>query len=213
LVLAVESANYNHIALAGVYFDDSYSGNLSFKNYCMSLVKAKGLLVIESTSGDKDALADRAYSCYGSKADAEGTELYLSGVPTVDDGRALVDFLDQVYAAPQGKSMLYTFEAFNNLYDCAIALEQNEPNTNARQTYDCIKSVIKGDTEATRQVYDDLKKAADSQNGNEEKGRTNIGIIICAIIIALGLAYLVFTLYGKDRLNESRRKKKEQFLG
>ncbi len=211
LVLAVESENYSHIALVGVYFDDSYSGNLSFKNYCMSLVKAKGLLVIESTSGDKDALADRAYSCYGGKAVAEGAELYLSGVPTAEDGRVLVNFLDQVYAVPQGKSVLYTFEAFNNLYDCAIALDQNEPNSNARQTYDCIKSVLKGDTEATRQVYDALKKAAENKNSNsdEEKSKTDIGIIICAIIIALGLAYLIFTLFGKDRLNGRRRKKKQ----
>ncbi len=210
LVFAFESANYSRIMLAGVYFDDSYSGNISLKNYCMSLVKAKGLLVIESTSGDKDVLSDRSYSCYGSTVAGDGAELYFGGVPATDDGSLLINFLDQVYAIPKDKSVLYTFEAFNNLYDCAIALEQNEPNSNARQAYECINSILKGDTDATRGIYESLKAAAAAGDsaGGKGKNKTDIGIAVCAVIIALGLVYLIFTLVGKDKLNGRRKKKK-----
>lgn len=195
LFYAVEIAKYKHIALAGVYFDDSYSGNRSFKNYCMSLVKEKGLLVVESTSSEKDALSDRAYSCYGSNLTQGGAEVYFAGVPTAEDGSVLADFLRQVYAIPQEKPLLFTFEAFNNLYDCASALSQNEPNENGRQAYECINSILSGDYDKTREVYGKFTV----NTSTDENDKLPISIIVCIAICVAGLLYIVYILVKKGK--------------
>ena len=170
----------------------------------MSLIKDKGLLCIESTDTEKDVLTDRAYSYRDNDGEQEGVELYLGGVPSSDDSDILRSFLEQVYTSSATKPKLFTFEAFNNLYDCASALDQNEPNHNARLTYDCVYSILAGDIDSTRDVYDSLKDRDKNgtqvdENSEETENNANTGLIICGVVIVFCLAYIILILFRKGK--------------
>ncbi len=205
MVFAVNSKEYSHVNLAGVYFDSSYDGNESFRHYCMQLAKERGLVTIASTKGGEQIEADVIYAAQGDfteridASNCNGIELPFDGVPTNDDASHLSAFLDKAFALETcEKRLLFTFEAYNNIYDCAIALSQDEPNKNGRLAYECINNLLNDDYDTLREVNNALDKENDkkpnsaNKNGDDNKLTLDIVIpVIIFIVCVLGIIYIL----------------------
>lgn len=211
LVFAVEYRDYQSVYLAGIYFDESYDEDEGFRTECMALAEEKGLFTIAATAKGHAIEADFVYACNAEFSDRlgavkdGGVVVSLGGVPNDSDDshlRALLSDGIQLCEFDGDTPKLFTFEANNNLYDCAISIEQNVPNKNGRLAYDCIKSYIDGDFEALRNVYDGLLKTddgtEDKNGGGEDKGLPNEVIAAIAVCVA-GLICIAYILYRKAK--------------
>ncbi len=209
LIYAFNKEEYANIVLSGLYFGNEYEGNASLRDHCIALADAQGLTTLFYTESSCNADADACY--YGGGSFAErlensscGVVFELEGVPnaeSVNPLKALIECIGR-FKECKTKPVLFTFEAYNNLYDCAIALEGTEPNKNGRLTYECINSLICGDYAFPETVRTQLseEKASDS-SVNEERRTIPPDVVIPSALglILVGLVIFMFVRKAKNK--------------
>ncbi|MBQ4648505.1 MAG: DUF4855 domain-containing protein [Clostridia bacterium] len=206
LVFAFEFQEYEDICLKGMYFGDGYDENEKLRSFCISLAKEKGLECVAVTAEGHPIEADKVYASNKQFEDRfgavehGGVVLPLDGVPTDEDNSSVKKLLENAieFSEFDGSApLLFTFEAFNNLYDCAIATAQDFPNENGRLAYDCVKDCLKRDFEGLRSVYKELKSADNSAS----EDNLPLNIIFSTALCAAGAGAISYILIRKAKRN------------
>jgi len=146
------SKDYKNIALAGIYLSDAYDAAPTLRSFCIKLAKDKGLDCVVSTAigGTEDARFIASSPSIKNQIDMDvenkGYSLRLNGVPDDSDNKpytGLISDYNQLRDAKIGRAdMLFSFRAYNDVYDCASSIESAVPNPKARKAYELLKEII-----------------------------------------------------------------------
>lgn len=203
------SKGYNSIYLAGVFFGVDYDAMPDLRTFCINYAAGKELLSVVATAIGGDINADKVFAYNRSinkqplpTTEKHGYTLTLSGVPQEGDPAPYIE-LEVEYNTLKSKGaagvpLLFRFDTFNTVYDCASAMENTVPNAKARAAYDLLKQAVDN-------TYD--KPAAEESTANDEtKGRVAKGVeyavyAVLALIGTAGFVYLAYVLYKKGKNN------------
>lgn len=206
LVFAFEFQKYEDIYLKGMYFGDGYDENEKLRSFCISFAKEKGLECVAVTAEGHPIEAEKVYASNEGFEDRfgavehGGVVLSFDGVPVTEDTASVKKLLENAieFSEFDGSApLLFTFEAFNNLYDCAIATAQDLPNENARLAYDCVKDCLKRDFEGLRGVYKELESVDNSVSEDD----LPMNVIFSAVLCAVGAGAISYILIRKAKRN------------
>lgn len=149
----LKNHDFKNIYIAGISFGIEYDAVPDFRNDCAKVVKENGLLSIALTTVSGTVNTDACFAAnenIGRRLSVAegftGATLKLEAVPSAGDDSALTklrsDFDKFKNSVVKASPIVFTFNAFNDLYDCAAGLEEAIPNENAREAYDFISNVI-----------------------------------------------------------------------
>lgn len=152
LVSVFNGKNYKNIALVGIYLSVDYDADPTLRAFCVNKAGEKELVSLASTvvnsdiKGAKTFAANKKIKDQLSSNALNGYTLTLNGVPE-DENTAPGDDLVSDYNALRyekigGADLIFKFRAYNDLYDCASAIENTVPNERAREAYDLVKEII-----------------------------------------------------------------------
>lgn len=203
LVGVFQGAELKNTELKGFYFSSDYDACPDLRSYCIAIAKEKGLSAIaSSTVGNIDdamvfAANEKVKDQLSLKTKVNGYTLHLDGVPN-DNFTAPYDKLSSQYnelvkEKAEKSNLLVSFKAFNDVYDCASAIEDTVPNENARKTYELLKGITDGSLKDTTV---------------DKKDESNHSIIIaasCLVVAVIGA--LAYILYRKGKKNDCKQRK------
>lgn len=202
LVGVFNSKKYGNVCLAGVYLCSRYDTDPTLRAACIEAAKEMGLLCIISTAVGCDiegikVFADNKKVSNQLAMKNTGYTLTLDGVPDDNSNAPYDDLLSDFDALKNQKigssDLLFKFRAYNDIYDCASAIENTVPNPNGRAAYDLIKEII------------DCPFDQSSFVNKTEENTGNTWFYITGTAVALvgtaGILYLVYVLVKKGKNN------------
>ncbi len=198
-----KSKAFENIKLKGVYFGSGYDSHPDLRSYCIAVAKEKGLESVASSliGNVEDATSfganEKIKDQLAIKENVNGYTLLLDGVPD-ESHTSPYDKLSADYGELVKKDatlkLLVRFKAFNDVYDCASAIENSVPNENGRKAYELLKAIIDGSV---------------GENSVEEKTGNRYGIVIAVSCLAVAMVtLLVYTLYRKGKSNDKKQRKR-----
>lgn len=202
LVSVFESKEYKNVALAGVYLSTYYDAAPSLRGFCINTAKEKGLLCVASSAiggkidGAKVFAANKKIEDQlAMDHEGKGYTLTLSGVPddsSADPYNSLVSDYNALKAKGIGKAdLMFKFRAYNDVYDCASAIENAVPNPKARSAYELLKEITDCSFDKNDAVFD--------EETSWDAPWLYWGSAALAVVGTLGICYLVYALVKKGK--------------
>lgn len=208
---------YEYAYLAGLYFDASYDTYPALRDFCIDLVKTKGLTSVAVTKNETELKADRVFAeqfCEG-----RGVMVEFGEVPNADNATAvdnLTELAKVLSDESYGGDLLFVFDTFTSVYDCAAGLEEAVPNDNARRAYDDLKLLLDG--KYADAFSDALSGTSSAVAGNNESssaeqvGRTvtKVETYLCAalaVFAVVALFYIAYVLIKRVGTNEGQKER------
>ena len=201
---------FEYAYLAGVFFDDSYDSCHELRDFCIGLVKEKDMLTVATTCFDEAIGVDKLFA--SNKEDAsrynstnsDGFVVYFDGVPSLDDPAYLIRLKEQAALLNDSKDacLLFVFDTFSTVYDCAAALEETVPNVNGRNSYEVLRHFVNRDYNRIDSISikyntaDPVNNGAASDDLNEGRTATAAERAVFAILSVLALAAFGYILYA-----------------
>lgn len=201
----LKKSGLDNIAFAGISFGTEYDTVPDFRKNCASVIKERGLLSIAFSAIGSSDYVDACFAAstgFSSRLqllkNADGIVVRLGGVPNDDNDKALGELKSELSSfeksAYNQKAIVFEFNAFSDLYECAAALEEAVPNKTAREVYDLIAKTVTCDGKNDESGIEESSEASDD---GQESGRTASGFeyLLYAVISLVSLACLVYVVY------------------
>lgn len=210
-----DKAEFEHIYLAGISFSIDYDAVPDFRSECAKVVADAKLLSVAFTTIGGTITTDACFTAnenlnrrFSLAESYTGATMRLNGVPSNDDAAPLTelehDFSKFKASAIKSKPVVFTFNAFNDVYDCASALEETVPNKKARAAYDLISEIVEYDGHEPEAEVSEISEISDDVEENEGRIANGAEYWIYAAVALLSvacIAYVVFVLVKKGRNN------------
>ncbi len=196
------SKNYAHISLDGIYLSDAYDAAPSLRSYCIRLASDKGLDCVAATAigGVKDARVIASSNGVDKQLEmkdgAKGYSLHLGGVPDDKDRapytKLMADYNILRSAKIGHSNLLFSFRSYNDVYDCASAMENTVPNPKGRSAYELLREIINC-------PFDGSSAYITGDGGLQWHYYTGA---VFAVLGTAGIIYMIAALYRKGKRDE-----------
>lgn len=197
---AFSAKSFEHISLEGVYFDTSYSADSSIKGFCEELAGKKGLYTVSASidggAVDGDVVCDFREGDERFDTTLGGTYVFLNGVPNGTNTEPLESLIAQGIKVCENRSLqtlIFTFDAYSTVYECAAAAQETVPNDNGRIAYECLNSIIQRDSAALEKARASIVEDDDTAQGKEKESRSVFySFLALASVVAIAAVYATY---------------------
>lgn len=210
LLSVLKMHEFKNLYIAGFCFGIEYDAVPDFRSNCVTAAKENGFKTIALTTVSGVSDVDACFAAnenIGRKLslgeDYNGVTLKLAGVPSDKDSTPLDnlknDFVRFKNSSIKNKAVVFTFSAFNDLYDCAAGLDETIPNEPARDAYNFVSDIVAytGVEEESSDAEESIEISND-QSDSDITDETWFWVVIAVPTVAvISACVAVFVVKGK----------------